>query len=122
MVRRTAATVASVARRLVSQDSGGEPGYLLNALFKSSTVGVAICDSTTSVLCDQRCIGLYERSTRSVSSWQDHPCRSRQRCRQNSTRLRACFCDRSATSELQGDCGIALPRCSRSLERKLFPD
>ena len=44
MVRRTAATVASVARRLVSQDSGGEPGYLLNALFKSSTVGVAICD------------------------------------------------------------------------------
>ncbi len=44
MVRRTAATVASVARRLVSQDSGCEPGYLLNALFKSSTVGVAICD------------------------------------------------------------------------------
>src|SRR3979490_1693227 len=44
MGRRTAATVASVARRLVSQDSGGEPGYLLNALFKSSTVGVAICD------------------------------------------------------------------------------
>ena len=44
MVRRTSATIASVARRLVSQESGGEPGYLLNALFKSSTVGVAICD------------------------------------------------------------------------------
>jgi len=43
MVRRTTA-IASVARRLVSQESGGEPGYLLNALFKSSTVGVAICD------------------------------------------------------------------------------
>jgi len=43
MVRRTTA-IASVARRLVSQESGGESGYLLNALFKSSTVGVAICD------------------------------------------------------------------------------
>lgn len=44
MVRRAAARVSSAARRLASQESSAQPGYLLNALFQSSTVGVAICD------------------------------------------------------------------------------
>ena len=44
MVRRSSATVAELATQWVPQGPGGEPGHLLNALFKSSTVGVAICD------------------------------------------------------------------------------
>jgi DNA-binding NarL/FixJ family response regulator len=44
MVARRSATVASPRSQLVSQGSIGEAGYLLDALFKSSTVGVAICD------------------------------------------------------------------------------
>lgn len=41
MARRS---TAPVARQVVSQGPVGEPSHLLNALFKSSTVGVAICD------------------------------------------------------------------------------
>jgi DNA-binding CsgD family transcriptional regulator len=44
MERRRSATVASLHSQLVSQESVDEAGYLLSALFKSSTVGVAICD------------------------------------------------------------------------------
>lgn len=44
MVRRVAATIASLAGNRVSQENGGESAHLLNALFKSSAVGVAICD------------------------------------------------------------------------------
>jgi DNA-binding CsgD family transcriptional regulator/PAS domain-containing protein len=44
MARRSTATVAGLAGELVSQGPVGESSYLLNALFKSSTVGVAICD------------------------------------------------------------------------------
>jgi DNA-binding NarL/FixJ family response regulator len=44
MVRRHRTAVASLRSQLVSQEAVGEAGYLLNALFKSSTVGVAICD------------------------------------------------------------------------------
>lgn len=44
MERRAATTVASVARRLASQEPVGGPTYLLNALFNSTAVGVAICD------------------------------------------------------------------------------
>jgi DNA-binding NarL/FixJ family response regulator len=43
MVRRSPTTFANLARQLVS-DGTGEPRDLLSALFKSSTVGVAICD------------------------------------------------------------------------------
>jgi PAS domain-containing protein len=44
MIRRSTATVAGLANRLESQRPVGNPSYLLNTFFKSSTVGVAICD------------------------------------------------------------------------------
>jgi DNA-binding CsgD family transcriptional regulator len=44
MVRRSTATVDGLAAQLASQAPVYRPNYLLNTLFKSSTVGVAICD------------------------------------------------------------------------------
>jgi DNA-binding CsgD family transcriptional regulator len=44
MVHRSTATVGGLARQLGSQPPVCRPNYLLNTLFKSSAVGVAICD------------------------------------------------------------------------------
>ena len=44
MVRSSTATVPRLTSRMMSQGPVREPSHLLNALFKSSTVGVAICD------------------------------------------------------------------------------
>ena len=44
MARRVSGTASSLARQFAPCEPIGEPRDLLNALFKSSTVGVAICD------------------------------------------------------------------------------
>ena len=44
MARRVSGTASSLARQFAPCETIGEPRDLLNALFKSSTVGVAICD------------------------------------------------------------------------------
>jgi len=44
MARRVSGPASSLARQFAPCETIGEPRDLLNALFKSSTVGVAICD------------------------------------------------------------------------------
>jgi len=44
MARSASGTASSLARQSVSSEASGESRDLLNALFKSSTAGVAICD------------------------------------------------------------------------------